>query len=173
MTVQREWVTPIAAGAFLLSAVTGVLIFFHSDSGLNKVAHEWLSWVLLGSVALHIAANFRGFQHHLAARRGQLLIGAFAVLLALSFAGPGREAGRGGEPPFAPPVRALSAAPLATLAEVAQLTPEQLKERLSAAGLEVSSDQQSLSDLTGPDLRRQIEVMGTLFASRSVIEAGT
>jgi hypothetical protein len=40
MTIQREWVTPIAAGAFLISAVTGVLIFFHVDSGLNKVAHE-------------------------------------------------------------------------------------------------------------------------------------
>jgi hypothetical protein len=66
---QREWVTPIAAGAFLLSAVTGVLIFFHVDSGLNKVVHEWLGWVLLGGVALHVIANFSGFRRHLGARR--------------------------------------------------------------------------------------------------------
>jgi len=26
MHIQREWVTPVAAGAFLLSAVTGVLL---------------------------------------------------------------------------------------------------------------------------------------------------
>lgn len=39
MAVQREWATPVAAGAFLLSAVTGVLIFFHIDSGLNKFVH--------------------------------------------------------------------------------------------------------------------------------------
>lgn len=164
MTLQREWVTPIAAGAFLLSAVTGVLIFFHSDSGLNKVAHEWLSWVLLGSVALHIAANFRGFKHHLGARRGQLLIGAFALVLLLSFAGPGREPGRGGEPPFAPPLRALSAAPLPTLAELARVTPEELHERLRAAGFQPSSDQQTLGEITGPDLRRQVEAMNALFA---------
>ena len=51
MAIKREWVTPIAAGGFLISAVTGVLMFFHLDTGLNKVAHEWLSWVFLGGVA--------------------------------------------------------------------------------------------------------------------------
>ena len=35
-------------GAFTLSAVTGVLMFFHLDSGLNKAAHEWLSWAMVG-----------------------------------------------------------------------------------------------------------------------------
>jgi hypothetical protein len=161
MTIQREWVTPIAAGAFLLSAVTGVLIFFHVDSGLNKVVHEWLSWVLLGAVALHVIANVSGFRRHLGARRGQVLMGLFALVLALSFIGAGDQ----DEPPFAPPIRALSAAPLTTLAQVAGLSPDALRERLAGAGLEPSSDQQSLSDLTGPDMRRQMEAMGLLFAS--------
>lgn len=101
-----------------------------------------MSWVLLGSVGLHIVANFRGFKHHLGTRCGQLLIGAFAA-----------------------PVRALAEAPLAILAEVARLTPGELQERLSAAGLEASSDRQSLSELTGPDLRRQIEIMSAVFST--------
>lgn len=75
MAVQREWATPVAAGAFLLSAVTGVLIFFHIDSGVNKFVHEWLSWVLLGAVALHLVANFGGFKRHLVTRRSQVLTG--------------------------------------------------------------------------------------------------
>ena len=70
MNVQRSWATPIAAGAFLLSAVTGVLIFFHVDSGLNKAAHEWLSWLLLGGVVLHVLANLGGFKRHFATRGG-------------------------------------------------------------------------------------------------------
>lgn len=159
MTIQREWATPIAAGAFLLSAVTGVLIFFHVDSGLNKAAHEWLSWVLLGGVALHVIANFGGFKRHLDARRGQLLMGVFALVLLLSFFAPGEK----GEPPFAPPIRALSAAPLTTLAQVAGLTPEQLRERLVKAGLQPVSDQQSLSELTGPDLRRQVQTINGIL----------
>ena len=55
MKLQRDWITPITMGAFGLLAVTGVLMFFHLDSGLNEAAHEWLSWVLLGGVALHAA----------------------------------------------------------------------------------------------------------------------
>lgn len=160
MAIQREWVTPVAAGAFLLSAVTGVLIFFHVDSGLNKFAHEWLSWVLLGAVALHVAANFGGFKRHLDARRGRVLMGVFALALLFSFFGPGEK----GEPPFAPPIRALSAAPLTTLALVAGMTPEQLKGRLAEAGLQPASDQQTLGELTGPDMRKQVRAMSMVFA---------
>jgi hypothetical protein len=96
MAIQRNWVTPLAAGAFLLSAVTGILMFFHFDSGLNKLAHEWLSWVLLGAVALHVTANFDGFKRHLGTRRGQLLVGLFALVLLSSFVGSGEK----DEPPF-------------------------------------------------------------------------
>ena len=91
MNVQRSWATPIAAGAFLLSAVTGVLIFFHVDSGLNKAAHEWLSWLLLGGVVLHVLANLGGFKRHFASRGGLAVMGAFALALALSFIAPAAE----------------------------------------------------------------------------------
>lgn len=161
MKIQREWVTPIAAGAFLLSAVTGVLIFFHVDNGLNKAAHEWLSWALLGAVVLHGVANWGGFKRHFGALRGQVLMGVFALVLGLSFLGAGER----GEPPFAPPIRALASAPLTTLAEVARMTPEQLRERLIQAGLEPASDQQSLSDLVGSDMRKQVHLLGTLLAA--------
>ena len=161
MTVRREWATPVAAGTFLLSAVTGVLIFFQIDSGLTKFVHEWLSWVLLGAVALHLVANLGAFKRHLVTRRGQVLIGAFALIMVLSFFSPGSQKS---EPPFAPPIRALSAAPLTTLAQVAKLSPDQLRERLIKAGLQPASDRQSLADLTGPDMRKQVQVMSTLFA---------
>jgi peptidoglycan/LPS O-acetylase OafA/YrhL len=162
MTIQREWVTPITVGAFLLSAVTGVLMFFHSDVGLNKVAHEWLSWALLVGVVLHVFANFNSFQRHLVTHRGQLLIGLFALILLLSFIGPPGK----GEPPFMQPIKALSAAPLTTLAQVAQLSPEQLRERLAKVGLQPSSNQQSLSDLIGPDMRKQVHILNTLFTEK-------
>lgn len=161
MPIQRNWVTPIAAGAFMLSATTGVLMFFHIDTGLNKLAHEWLSWVLLGGVALHVTANFDGFKRHLGARRGQLLMGVFALVLLLSFVGAGEK----DEPPFAPPIRALAAVPLTTLAQVARLTPEQLRERLAQTGVQPTSDEQTLGQLVGSDMRRQVHVLGKLFGA--------
>lgn len=87
-------------------------------------------------------------------------MGVFALVLGLSFVGTGDQ----DEPPFASPIRALSAAPLTTLAQAARLSPEALREPMAEAGLEPSSDQQSLSDLTGPDMRRQMEAMGLLFS---------
>lgn len=160
MNIQRSWVTPITAGAFLLSAVTGVLIFFHVDSGANKFVHEWLSWVLLGGALLHTTANFAGLRVHLNSRRGQALVGIFVVALALSFIplGGGKD-----EPPFMAPVRALGASNLTTLAQVAQVTPEQLRDRLGKAGVHVDSERQTLAELVGPDVRRQMNVLGRVF----------
>ena len=161
MDIKREWATPLAAGAFMLSAVTGVLVFFHADSGLNKVAHEWLRWVLLGAVVLHLVPNFPSFKRHLAGRRGQAVIGLFVVLLGLSFISTGKKTS---EPPFVAPVRALATASLATVAQVARVQPDELRGRLEAAGLKPTSDEQSVADLVGPDTRRQVQVLGRVFA---------
>ncbi|NBW51152.1 MAG: DUF4405 domain-containing protein, partial [Betaproteobacteria bacterium] len=51
---QRPWITPAVIGSFTLLSVTGILMFFHLDSGLNKLAHEWLSWIFVIVVVLHI-----------------------------------------------------------------------------------------------------------------------
>lgn len=161
MNIQRSWVTPITAGAFLLSAITGVLIFFHVDSGANKFVHEWLSWVLLGGALLHTTANFAGFKMHLRTRQGQALVGVFVVALVLSFIPLG---GGKSEPPFVAPVRALGEANLITLAQVAQVSPAQLRDRLGKAGVHVDSDRQTLVELVGPDARRQMQVLGKVFA---------
>ena len=155
-----RWTLPI----WLYVSVTGVLIFFHVDSGLNKAAHEWLSWVLLVGVAFHVAANFAGFQRHLAANRGRWLMGLFALVLGLSFFGPGA----GGEPAFAAPARALAQVPLASLAEVARISPDELRARLVRAGVASAasaSARQSLADLVGPDPRRQTQVLGAVLTA--------
>ena len=160
MKIYREWVTPVAAGAFMLSAITGILIFFRLDVGLNRPAHEWMSWVLLIGVSLHLTANFAGFKRLLQARRTRLLLSLFALVLTLSFFG------KKNEPPYAPPLRALAAAPLTTLAQLAQIDNAELRARLLTLDLKPSSDssdQQSLRELTGPDMRKQVQALGALF----------
>lgn len=154
LSAQRPWITPVVMGAFLLSAVTGVLMFFHLDSGLNKTAHEWLSWAMLIGVGLHVLLNMPAFKRYLNQTTGRVVIGAFALILALSFIPAGGSGGS--EPGFAPPVRALAKAPISVLAQVAGTSTDDLKARLQAQGLTVTSDQQSVADLVGPDLRKQI-----------------
>jgi hypothetical protein len=77
MKLQRDWVTPLMMGAFLLAASTGALMFFHLDSVLNKTAHEWLSWALLGGVGLHAVVNRPAFRRHLTSRSGRALVAGY------------------------------------------------------------------------------------------------
>ena len=117
MHIDRNWATPLTVGAFGLLATTGVLMFFHLDTGLNKTAHEWLSWAMLGGVVLHALLNLPAFKRYFTQTTGRVVMGAFALVLALSFLSLGGKGGK--EPGFAPPVRALAAAPIPVLAQVA------------------------------------------------------
>lgn len=158
---HRPWITPVVIGAFFLSAVTGVLMFFHLDSGLNKTAHEWLSWAMVIGVSLHVLLNMPAFKRYFTQTTGRVVIGLFAAVLALSFIPAGGEGGS--EPGFAPPVRALAKAPISVLAQVAGTTTEDVKAGLQAQGFTVSSDQQSVADLVGGDLRKQIGTITKLL----------
>ena len=162
LNAHRPWITPVVIGAFLLSAVTGVLMFFHLDSGLNKTAHEWLSWAMVIGVTLHVLLNMPAFQRYLNQNTGRTIMGAFAIVLALSFIPAGGSGGS--EPGFAPPVRALAKAPITVLAQVAGTSTEDMKAKLQATGLTVTSDQQSVADLVGGDLKAQIGTMTQVLA---------
>ena len=89
------------------SFVTGVLMFFHLDSGLNKLAHEWLSWAMVVGVALHVLLNLPAFKRYLGQKLALGVMGVFALVLALSFFSP---AGAKKEPPFGAPIHALAKA---------------------------------------------------------------
>ena len=160
---HRPWITPLVIGAFGLSAVTGVLMFFHLDSGLNKVAHEWLSWAMVIGVGLHALLHLPAFKRYFSQNTGRVVIGVFALVLGLSFIPAGASGGK--DPGFAPPVRALARAPIPVLAQVAGTSTEQVKTRLQAAGYAVTSDQQTVADLVGPDLRKQIGAMSKVLAA--------
>ena len=160
---HRPWITPVVIGAFFLSAVTGVLMFFHLDSGLNKAAHEWLSWAMLIGVALHVLLNLPAFKRYFSQTAGKVVIGLFVLILALSFIPLGGSGAK--EPGFAPPVRALAQAPISVLAQVAGRSSEDVTAQLQAAGFTVTSDQQSVADLVGGDLRAQIEAMKRVLSA--------
>ena len=160
MKMTRDWITPITTGAFLLTAVTGILLFFHADTGLNKAVHEWLSWIFLLGALLHLILNFASFKKHLTQRKGQVLIGTFVLLLALSFI-PFEEEHH--HSPFEPPIKALARTPLSTLAQVAGTSPDQLRNRLMSEGITVASYEQNLSELIGDDFRVQVHILEELF----------
>jgi hypothetical protein len=49
------------------------------------------------------------------------------------------------------------------LAQVANVTPEQMRARLAKAGVQATTDQQTLTELVGPDAHKQMHVLGRVF----------
>lgn len=162
INTHRPWITPLIMGSFLLSAVTGIVIFFHLDTGLVKPAHEWLSWIMVLAVVPHVLLNMLPFKRYFKQKTGLWVMGISAVVLALSFLSMGSSTAK--DPGFAPPIRALAKAPISVLAQVAGTSTDNVKATLQAAGFSVTSDQQSVADLAGGDLRAQIAAMSKVLA---------
>ncbi len=162
LNAQRPWITPFVIGVFLLMSVTGGLMFFHLESGLNKAAHEWLGWAMVAGVVAHLMLNVNAFKRHLSSTTGRWVIGACVALLIASFAIPG---GGNSKPPFISPIKALAGAPLTEVAQVANLSMAQVRERLGTAGVQAANDNQSVAELVGPDLGDQMRALDKVFAT--------
>lgn len=159
---SREWVTPLTLGVFSVMAATGVLLFFHLDTGLNKTAHEWLGWLLVAAVVAHGCVNWVGLRRYLLnSRRAQVVLLASALVLAGSFMLGGNEKSPS---PSALVMRAVTKAPLKDVAPLTGKTLEQVQSELAALGLPAADGEQTLQRLTGNDRARTGEALRALFA---------
>ncbi len=164
MKFLRQIATPITIGAFLLMAVTGVLIFFHKAVGLNKPAHEWLSWAFLLGVGLHVVTNFKPFQIYLKKPLALGIIGVFAAILTASFFLGGEKEGKGGRPPFDAISSTIQAAPISQVAPIVGKTPDQLVSELKAKGFNVTTTEQTLASVAGGK-EKSTAVLNAVFGS--------
>ncbi|OAN54123.1 hypothetical protein A6A04_12850 [Paramagnetospirillum marisnigri] len=146
-------------GSFALIAVTGILMFFHLDSGLNKLAHEWLGWGLVAAVGLHAAANLGMFKRYFHQRAALAVMGACLLLLAASFVSP---PGDKAKPSHILAVQALLDAPVTVAAQVAGTDAEDAVARLRAAGFNARAEL-SLRQMAGAGRDEQMKALGVLF----------
>lgn len=161
MRTLREWATPLTIGAFFISAITGIAMFFHLDRGQSKAAHEYLGWLLVAGVALHVAVNFASFRRHLTQGRGRWLV----LLLVLFTAGTFVELSSG-PPPVDPRWAVTDAvldAPISQVAALAHKDTETLLAELRTAGFTVRDGDQSLAEIAGDDRGSRFHALATAF----------
>lgn len=60
-TNTRFWATPFAIGAYILSAITGLLFFLNVFTAIPQSAHVWLSSLLVIAVVFHTVINWKQF----------------------------------------------------------------------------------------------------------------
>lgn len=160
MKIEKKWVTPLVTGSFLLVAITGILMFFHIDTGLNKVAHEWLGLIMVLGAVLHIVVNLKGFNQMFSNTMGKTIVGVFVLVLGLSFINLG---GEGKEKPFMSSVEVLAKASVVDLAQVSHIDKKVLLDRLKSNGISITDDTQSIKDMVGDDTHKQMEVLNAIL----------
>lgn len=142
MKQVKGLITPLAIGSFLLMSITGILMFFHLDTGLNNVAHEWLSWLFLGVVFLHILyVHKKSFLSYFKRGAPQLIIGAGILVTGLSFIS--LEGSKGGSP-MQQIAHTLYQADLTVVGDLLQISRSDLQETLKRQGLEVKASDVNL-----------------------------
>lgn len=82
--MKRYWITPFTMGAFVLTGITGVLMFFKIRSGLVTPIHEWFSWALVIGGILHVVDHWTGIRKHLEGPWGKGFVAGALVLVSLA-----------------------------------------------------------------------------------------
>lgn len=161
--------TPLTAGLFAVSAISGVALFFHWASASFHAMHEWLSMLLVAPFALHLWKNWKPLLAY--ARRRTLLIPlVLSVAVAVPFALMAGK-GRAGNPAFQT-IGLMTRASVADLAPIYQSTPEALLRRLQDRGYQTTSSSDSVSAIATASSVPANEVLYALMPTPPKAEPG-
>ncbi|EIZ78191.1 hypothetical protein WSK_3232 [Novosphingobium sp. Rr 2-17] len=160
MFVKREWATPTVIGAFTLSSLTGVALFFGLKSQATLTVHQWLGLTFVIGGLAHITVNFFAFKRHFRPKLARVIVGIYLVITLLAFLPitPTRPTNT----PMSNILDAVQGAPLEDLAHLFKVAPETLVGRLKSAGFPVKSSRQSIADVAGPDFENRMKAMGAI-----------
>jgi hypothetical protein len=166
----KSWATPLACGAFTISAVTGLLIFFDIEMGLVEPVHKWLSWLLVTGVALHIISNWKQFTGYFSKKIGIGIIGASIVLVIASLLPifgedeEGEEKGNSGKIA----ALALESSSLETVALVIKASPQLLVAELEKSGITVKSPTLTIKEIARNNGKNEKEILGSILAQGKI-----
>lgn len=156
-TLINRFATPLTTGLFIVSAISGIALFFHWSQGEFHAMHEWLSMLLIVPFALHVWKNWRGLVGY--AKRKTLLIPLVASLLvALPFAVSGFMGSNGGNPAFRA-IPLMTQAHLSDLAPLLKTTPDALLATLKQQGYQAQSTDETIDALATAANKQASEIL--------------
>lgn len=160
---MHRYGTPLTAGLFAVSTVSGVALFFHWAPRAFHSMHEWLSMLLLAPFILHLWKNWKPLLAY--AKRKTLFIPLLlALLVAVPFAMRTGK-GRAGNPAFQT-VALMTETSVADLAPVFHATPEALLQHLQKRGYKATSAEDSVTAIAAASAVPATEVLYAMMPSR-------
>ncbi len=164
----KFWATPLAVGAFTISAVTGLLIFFDLELGIIEPVHKWLSWLLIAGVLLHLSSNWKQFTTYFSKKPALgIIVAALIITVAslLPIFGEDNDGKEGGEKQTGKiATQLLESSSLETVALVTKTTPKLLIEQLEKSGIMVKSASLTIQEIAGNNQKSEKAVLGEVLA---------
>lgn len=164
---MRTWAGALTIGSFGVVGITGILMFFHLNSGLSKLAHEWLGWLLVIAVIAHVAVNWRLFVGYFRQPASIAIMTVLLVLGGLSFLAGGSS---GGRHPMMGAMAALEQSSLEVLAQVVKQSPDFLIEDLRAREIRVRDSEQTVREIASENGVRSMEILGCILGNKQASE---
>ncbi|MBV8575628.1 MAG: DUF4405 domain-containing protein [Acetobacteraceae bacterium] len=160
----NRFATPLTAGLFAVSAVSGVALFFHWMPGAFPTMHIWLSVVLLAPFAFHVWKNWRPLLGY--AKRGTLFMPfAACVVVPIPFTYSG-VAGSDRGNPGRRTTELMTHATLSELAPVLRTTPDSLLMTLRQRGFQAQSSSETLEAVAVAAGKEPTEVLSAVMPAR-------
>lgn len=163
----KSWATPFAVGAFTISTVTGLLIFFDIEIGLVEPAHKWLSWLLVTAVLLHLISNGKQFVTYFSKKTALGIIGAALIITVASLLpifgeeDEGKKKGIDHQGKIA--VQLLESSSLETVALVTRITQQHLVEELGKSGIIVKNPSLTIQQIASTNKKSEKEVLDAIL----------
>ncbi len=175
MLPLKSWATPLVIGAFTISAVTGLLIFFDLEIGIIEPVHKWLSWLLFIGVLLHALSNWKQVTGYLSQKTGIGVISA-ALLLTITSLLPiygheEKEHGKENQGKIA--LQALESTSLENLALVIKTTPRHLVRILDKHGVVVNDTSLSIREIAKSNGKVDKELLSVLLRPLKTTDTNT
>lgn len=130
----RSVASPLTIAAFIVSAVTGLCMFFGYRGNLINPMHEIFTLIFVCGSVLHIIVNWKAVVAHIRRPLGAVLTGLFVIITAVAvIPTEGQQANRGN--PARTSVALMMDADLSVIAALTKNTEPALMDRLRQYGL--------------------------------------
>ncbi|WVH08809.1 MAG: hypothetical protein EoVTN8_78 [Fluviibacter phosphoraccumulans EoVTN8] len=137
--------TPLVIATSVVTVLTGILMFFDLDRGLNRLAHERISIVFAIAIVLHVWRNWPGFLRVLSNHTGKSLLVLGLLVALLSFVHIDQKSN---EPAFIKAPHAILDAPLSKALPVLGLDQASFQQLLAIHKLSISPQDATLREVT-------------------------
>ena len=156
---MKSWATPLAAGTFIILAVTGILMFFKIETGYIKPVHEWLSWAMVVGVVFHTIANWKAFTAYFSRQPSLSIIAAGLIITALSVFVPSSEKGNFKKNMF----RALESAKIETLAGMTDQNSAAIIRKFQNRGITEAGTAMTVKEIAALSGKKEKDILRVIF----------